>query len=137
MQEAADFKKQILIKKIDTNTLNIRIFDNKMLMAIVGEFNTNLAEIENLTNTRIFFRGNSITIKGDQNSISEASESLKYLANKFQITNSIENSDIIYSINNKMSTVEEKNKSNVRPLGQIIKTPKKSVVPRSKNNQSI
>tara|TARA_Y100001970_G_scaffold234018_1_gene292067 strand:+ start:7542 stop:8555 length:1014 start_codon:yes stop_codon:yes gene_type:complete len=132
MQEAADFKKQILIKKIDTNTLNIRIFDNKMLMAIVGEFNTNLAEIENLTNTRIFFRGNSITIKGDQNSISEASESLKYLANKFQITNSIENSDIIYSINNKMSTVEEKNKSNVRPLGQIIKTPKKSVVPRSK-----
>ena len=67
MQEAADFKKQILIKKIDTNTLNIRIFDNKMLMAIVGEFNTNLAEIENLTNTRIFFRGNSINIKGDQN----------------------------------------------------------------------
>ena len=33
-------------------------------MAIVGEFNSNLLELEKLTNTNIFFRGNSITIKG-------------------------------------------------------------------------
>ena len=40
MLEAKNLEKQILIKKIDSKTLSIKIFDNKMLMAIVGEFNT-------------------------------------------------------------------------------------------------
>jgi len=101
-------------------------------MAIVGEFNNNLTELEKLTNTKLFFRGNSITAKGDKNSILNVSESLKYLANKFLVTNSIENGDIVYSVKSNMSNTKEKDKNNVRPLGQIIKTPKRSVVPRSK-----
>ena len=64
MLEAKNLEKQILIKKIDNETLNIKIFDNKMLLAIIGEFNSNLTELEKLTNTRLFFRGNSITVKG-------------------------------------------------------------------------
>ena len=132
MLEAKNLEKQIHIKKIDDNTLNIRIFDNKLLMAVVGEFNNNLTEIEKLTGTKLFFRGNSILAKGEKHSINEVSETLKYLVNKFLITNSIESSDIIYSIKNNMSDIKEKDKSNVRPLGQIIKTPRKSVVPRSK-----
>ena len=56
MLKAENQNKQIIIKKIDENTINIRIFDNKMLMAIVGEFNSNLNEIESLTNTKLFFR---------------------------------------------------------------------------------
>ncbi len=132
MLEAKNLEKQILIKKIDSKTLNIQIFDNKMLMAVVGEFNTNLTELEKLTNTKLFFRGNSITAKGDENCIQSVSESFKYLANKFLVTNSIENGDIIYSAKNSMSSENEKNKNNITPLGQIIKTPKRSVVPRSK-----
>ena len=132
MLEAKNLEKQILIKKIDSKTLNIQIFDNKMLMAVVGEFNTNLTELEKLTNTKLFFRGNSITAKGDENCIQNVSESFKYLANKFLVTNSIENGDIIYSAKNSMSSENEKNKNNITPLGQIIKTPKRSVVPRSK-----
>ena len=132
MLEAKNIDKQILIKRLDNKTLNIKIFDNKMLMAIVGEFNKNLVELEKLTNTKLFFRGNSITAKGNNDSILSLSESLKYLANKFLITNSIENGDIISSIKNNMYDTNEKNKNNVRPLGQIIKTPKRSVVPRSK-----
>ena len=132
MLQAKSLEKQILIKKIDSRTLNIKIFDNKMLMAIVGEFNNNLTELEKLTNTKLFFRGNSITAKGDKNSILNVLESLKYLANKFLVTNLIENGDIIYSIKNNMPNTKERDKNNIRPLGQIIKTPKKSVVPRSK-----
>ncbi len=132
MLEAKNLEKQILIKKIDNRTLSIKIFDNKMLMAIVGAFNANLVELEKLTNTKLFFRGNSITAKGDKNSILNVSESLKYLANKFLITNSIENGDIIYSTKNNMPDIKERDKNNIRPLGQIIKTPKRSVVPRSK-----
>ena len=55
MLEAKNLEKQILIKKIDNETLSIKIFDNKMLMAILGEFNTNLAELEKLTDTKLFF----------------------------------------------------------------------------------
>ena len=35
-----------------------------MLMSIVGQFDQNLKDFPNLTNTNIFFRGNSITCKG-------------------------------------------------------------------------
>ena len=35
-----------------------------MLMAIVGQFDQNLKDLSKLTNTDIFFRGNSITCKG-------------------------------------------------------------------------
>ena len=132
MLEAKNLEKQILIKKIDNETLNIKIFNNKMLLAIIGEFNSNLTELEKLTNTKLFFRGNSITAKGTKASILNVSDSFKYLANKFLITNSIENGDIVSSTKNNMSSSQERNKNNVRPIGQIIKTPRKSVVPRSK-----
>ena len=132
MLKAENQNKQIIIKKIDENTINIRIFDNKMLMAIVGEFNSNLNEIESLTNTKLFFRGNSITAKGKKDDIVNVSETFKYLVSKFQITNTIDNGDITYSIKNIVGNLEEKDKNNIRPLGQVIKTPKRSVVPRSK-----
>ena len=132
MSEAQNLDKQISIKKIDNETINIKIFSNNVLMAIVGEFNKNLNQIEKLTNTNLFFRGNSITAKGDQESILNVSNSLKFLVNKFLITNLIEKNDIIYSVKNGMSEMEEKNRNNIRPLDQVIKTPKKSVMPRSK-----
>ncbi len=132
MSEAQNLDKQISIKKIDNETINIKIFSNNVLMAIVGEFNKNLNQIEKLTNTNLFFRGNSITAKGDQESILNVSNSLKFLVNKFLITNLIETNDIIYSVKNGMSEMEEKNRNNIRPLDQVIKTPKKSVMPRSK-----
>ena len=55
---------QSLIKKIDNETLNIQITNNQMLMSIVGEFDQNLKELEKLTKTNVYFRGNSITCKG-------------------------------------------------------------------------
>ena len=54
MLEAKNLEKNILIKKIDSETLNVKIFNNKMLMAIVGEFNVNLSELEKITNTKLF-----------------------------------------------------------------------------------
>ena len=136
MSEAQNLDKQISIKKIDNETINIKIFSNNVLMAIVGEFNKNLNQIEKLTNTNLFFRGNSITAKGDQESILNVSNSLKFLVNKFLITNLIEKNDIIYSVKNGMSEMEEKNRNNIRPLDQVIKTPKKSVMPRSKKQSN-
>ena len=132
MLEAKNLDKEISIKKIDNETTNIKIFNNNVLMAIVGEFNKNLIQIEKLTNTKIFFRGNSITAKGSKNSISTVSNSLMFLVNKYLVTNSIENNDIIYSIKHEVSELKDKNQNNIRSIDQIIKTPRKSVIPRSK-----
>ena len=132
MLEASNLNREISIKKIDKNTINIKIFNNNVLMAIVGEFNKNLVEIEKLTNTKLFFRGNSITAKGDESSILEVSNSLMFLVNKYLVTNSIENSDITYSIKNGYTHLNKNNKNNIRSIDQVIKTPKRSIIAKSK-----
>ena len=37
-----------------------------MLMTIVGQFDQNLKNLAKLTNTSVYFRGNSITCKGNK-----------------------------------------------------------------------
>ena len=133
MLEAKNLNKEISIKKIDNETSNIKIFNNDILAEIVGEFNKNLIKIEKLTNTKIFFRGNSITVKGNKESIFTASNSLIFLVNKFLVTGSIEDNDVTYSIKKSDALADmENSKSNIRSIDQVIKTPRRSVIPRSK-----
>ena len=102
--------------------------DNNILLSIVGEFNTNLIQLEKLTKTTLFFRGNSITAKGSSDSLYKVSDAIKFLINKFLLTNNIEKSDITLSVNKNFHS--EKN-SNVQSFAQLIKTPNKSVIARS------
>ena len=128
MSEISKLQNKFIIKKIDKETLNIQILDNNILLLIVGEFNENLKQLEKLTQTTLFFRGNSITAKGKQDSIINVSEAIKFLINKFLLTNNIEKSDIILSVNKNLNSG---NKSNVQSFAQLIKTPRKSVIARS------
>jgi len=132
MLEAKNLDKEISVKKIDNETVNVKIFNNDILMSIVGEFNKNLIQIEKLTKTKLYFRGNSITVKGSRNSISNASNSLMFLVNKFLVTNSIENNDIIYSVKHGVNELNKKNRNNIRSIDQVIKTPRRSIIARSK-----
>ena len=116
------------IKKIDKETINIKIYNNDILVSVVGEFNSNLNELEKLTKTKIFFRGNSITIKGISTEIIRASDAIKFLINKYLKTKIIEKHDLVLSVKGKNTNF----KSNVHNLGQLIKTPKKTVIARSK-----
>ena len=85
--------------------------------------------MEKLTKTKVFFRGNSITIKGNKDSIISASEAIKFLINKFLKTKIIEDQDLALSIK---SAKDIKYKSNIHSLDQLIRTPKKTVIARSK-----
>ena len=127
MSEISKLDQDLTIKKIDSKTINIQITNNQMLMAIVGQFNQNLKELEKLTNTIIFFRGNSITCKGKEANLNDFSEAVKFLCNKYLLTNLIEKGDIIASIKKNMKFEE----SNVKSFQQLIKTPRKSVIARS------
>ncbi len=127
MSEISKLDQSYTIKKIDSETINVQISDNEILMSIVGQFNQNLKELEKLTNTVIFFRGNSITCKGKEQNIKEFLNAIKYLLNKYFLTSVIEKSDIISSVQKDM----EPEKSNIKSFQQLIKTPRKSVIARS------
>ena len=128
MSELENFNQTYNLKKIDKETINIKVFNNDILISIVGEFNKNLNELEKLTKTNFFFRGNSITIKGKTEDINKASEAIKFLINKYIKTNLIEDQDLKLSVNTK----DIKHKAKVHSLEQLIKTPKKTVIARSK-----
>jgi len=127
MSEISKLEQSFIIKKIDLTTVNIQITNNEMLMAIVGEFNRNLKELEKLTNTNVFFRGNSITCKGKEANLKDFSEAIKFLIDKYFLTNLIEKGDIMLSVKKNMKL----EKSNVQSFKQLIKTPRKSVIARS------
>ena len=128
MSEISKLEQSLIIKKIDSTTVNIQITNNEMLMTIVGEFNQNLKELGKLTNTNIFFRGNSITCKGKEANLKDFSEAIKFLINKYLLTNFIEKGDIMLSVKKNMKLEE----SNVQSFKQLIKTPRSSVIARSK-----
>ena len=128
MSKISNINQNYIFKKIDEETANIQILDNNILVSIVGEFNVNLLELEKLTQTVIFFRGNSITVKGKKDNILRVCDGIKFLISKFLLTNVIEKNDIIISV--KKNSNLRKN-SNVQPLEHLIKTPKKTVIARS------
>ena len=128
MSEISKLEQKLTIKKIDRETINIQILDNNILLPIVGEFNANLIKLEKLTETTLFFRGNSITAKGNSDNLFSVSEAIKFLVHKFLLTNSIEKNDIILSVN---KTLDPNKSSNVQSFAQLIKTPRKSVIARS------
>jgi len=127
MSEISKLEQNLIIKKIDNETVNISINNNDMLMAIVGQFDQNLKDLSKLTNTEVFFRGNSITCKGEKERLSIFCDAIKFLINKYFLTNIIEKEDIVLSVKKNLELEE----SNVRSFKQLIKTPKKSVIARS------
>jgi phosphate starvation-inducible PhoH-like protein len=127
MSEITKLENSLIIKKIDSETINIQIINNEMLMSIVGQFNQNLKELEKLTNIIIFFRGNSLTCKGKKANLEDFLGAIKFLINKYILTNIIEKDDIVVSVKKNMKPEE----SNIKSFQQLIKTPRKSVIARS------
>ena len=127
MSEISKLNQNLIIKKIDKETLNLQITDNEMLMSVVGQFDQNLKELSKLTNTNIFFRGNSITCKGNKENINIFCEAIKFLINKYFLTKIIEKEDILLSVKKNV----EFNDTNIKSFKQLIKTPRKSVIARS------
>ncbi len=127
MVELNKVAQNLIIKKIDSETKNIQIINNDILMSVVGQFDQNLKNLSKLTETKVYFRGNSITCKGNHKNTHNFCEAIKFLVNKYLLTHIIEKGDILLSVN---KNIEEK-ESNVKTFKQLIKTPRKSVIARS------
>jgi len=117
----------------DNNSLSVIFHDNDLLMGVVGEFNKNLKDLEKITNTSLYSRGNSIIIKSTPQKNEITKNAIQFLANQFINNGSIEKKDIISSIDKFM--INEKVKNKDQNISDIIKTPKKSVIPRSQRQK--
>ena len=105
-----------------------------MLLGVVGEFNNNIKELEKITKTKIYSRGNSILIKNKPEKNELIKNAVIFLLEQFKINGSIEKKDIISSVNKFM--IDEKINNNGKKIEYIIKTPKKSVIPRSEKQKN-
>ena len=126
--------KEISVTYADDDSINISIFDNQILMGVVGAFDNNLKELERDSGSKIYFRGNSIAIKGKKFENERVKSAIEYLIDRFRSDKKIDRNDIISSLNNDVIN-DIKNQSTVQPLGEVIKTPKRSVISRSKKQK--
>ena len=115
----------------DNDTLSIIFNNNEILMGVVGEFNNNLKELEKITETKIYSRGNSILVKSSSTKNELIKNAIIFLTDQLILNGAIEKKDIVSSINKFM--VNEKTDKKIE---YIIKTPKKSVIPRSEKQKS-
>ena len=117
----------------DNGTLSIIFQNNEILLGVVGEFNNNIKELERITKTNIYSRGNSILVKSSAKNNEIVKNAIKFLSEQFIINGTIEKKDIISSVNKFM--INEKINSD-KNIEYIIKTPKKSVIPRSEKQKN-
>ena len=115
----------------DNDTLSIIFNNNEILMGVVGEFNNNLKELEKITETKIYSRGNSILVKSSNTKNELVKNAIIFLTDQLILNGTIEKKDIISSINKFMI-----NEKTDKKIEYIIKTPKKSVIPRSEKQKN-
>jgi phosphate starvation-inducible PhoH-like protein len=115
----------------DNNTLSVIFSDNDLLMGVVGEFNKNLKELEKITEANLFSRGNSILIKSTLEKNEKVKNAIQFLATQYINNGNIENKDILSSVDKFMINEKVKNQN----VTDIIKTPKKSIIPRSEKQK--
>ena len=115
----------------DNNSLSVIFHNNDLLIGVVGEFNKNLKELEKISGSSLYSRGNSIVIKSSPKKNEIIKNAIQFLVNQYINNGNIESKDIVSSIDNFM--INEKVKNN--NITDIIKTPKKSIIPRSEKQK--
>ena len=127
-----NLKSKIKFVYSENESVSVIFQDNSLLMGVVGEFNENLKQLEKITGTSLYFRGNSIIIKSDQKKNEVIKNAIVFLSDQFINNGTIEKKDILSSVNRFM--INEKINTSQK-IDYIIKTPKKSVIPRSEKQK--
>ena len=117
----------------ENNVLSIVFQSNELLLGVLGEFNNNLKELEKITNTSIYSRGNSILLKNTPEKNELIKNAIQFLVDQFLNNGTLEKKDIESSVNKFM--IDEKVTNKSENVEYIIKTPKKSVIPRSEKQK--
>ena len=85
-----NFKSELQFVYSDNNTLSIIFQNNEILLGVVGEFNNNIKQLEEITKTNIYTRGNSILVKNTSEKNELVKNAIKFLSEQFIINGTIE-----------------------------------------------
>ena len=109
-------------------TISVSIKSNEVLANISGELDKNFKLLEEKVGSKIYFRGNSIIIKGDLAKNKKIEQAINFLVERYLANGIIEEKDVVSSLNSEMSNLSNKN---LYSVGEAIKTPRRSIIPRS------
>ncbi len=117
---------------------NIKFPDNRLLIDLCGEFDKNLAEIEQRLTLQIVRRGNELNLFGDEISRSDAKLVLEALYNRLENGKSLDNGDLDRELREVIdgkdlehSTEKDKKTEMFKKSSFEIKTRKKVIEPRT------
>jgi len=128
---------QIEIIEKNSDYLSFYIKNNFVLSKVIGEFDSNLKEIESITGTKINLRGNLMIVRGNVDDRQSVVKILDNLIAKFLNTNNIEKEDIktIFDVT-KMNKLEVVNANSIYSDHDAIRTSRKTVLPRSEKQKT-
>ncbi len=121
-------------KDLSSTSLELIPNDADVLIRFVGELNGNLKLVEKTFKVKIFQNGNKIVISGDEENTKKASNAIKDLYESTSKGVELSKEKIQMVINNN----EDLNppSSSIDINENIIKTPKKNIKPRGKNQNN-
>ena len=121
-------------KDLSSANLELNPNDANVLIRFVGELNGNLKLLEKTFKVKIFQNGNKIVISGDEENTKKASNAIKDLYESTSKGVELSKEEIQMAINNN----EDLNlpSSSIDINENIIKTPKKNIKPRGKNQNN-
>lgn len=121
----------------DSSLANLELNPNDadVLIRFVGELNKNIKLVEKNFNVKIFQNGNKISISGDEENIKKASNALidLYASTSNGMELSREKIQMVMNNNGDLQAVSASSE-NIKEY--VIKTPKKTVKPRGKNQNN-
>ena len=121
----------------DSSLANLELNPNDadVLIRFVGELNKNIKLVEKNFNVKIFQNGNKISISGDEKNIKKASNALidLYASTSNGMELSREKIQMVMNNNEDLQAVSASSE-NIKEY--VIKTPKKTVKPRGKNQNN-
>ena len=122
-------------KNSSLTNLELNPNDADVLIRFVGELNKNIKLVEKNFNVKIFQNGNKISISGDEENIKKASNALMdlYASTSNGMELSREKIQTVMNNNEDLQAVSESSE-NIKEY--VIKTPKKTVKPRGKNQNN-
>ena len=86
--ELVDLNKKKIISELkyvysENNILSIIFQNNDLLLGVAGEFNDNLKELEKITKTSLYSRGNSILVKSEPEKNNLIKNAIQFLTEQF------------------------------------------------------
>lgn len=125
----------VLIPPIDPESLSdvvLEFPDNRLLIDLCGEYDRNLAAIEQNLGVHIMRRGNQLSIHGDSNGVQECETVLQALYQRLEAGKEVENGDIDRELRMGHSDGLNADQMEMFRGGAVeIKTRKKRVEPRT------